>query len=520
MTTRNLLSGPITLSDAKGRSSNVLHALLYPQRKLAFYNYIEEHRVLLEEVIAHHLGAKPTNIQLSPQEWWRHGSFNLCVPFTIHVDPAKPNLPEHAFIRFPLPYRVGELIHPGNSDEKLSCEAAMYAWLEENCPSVPIPKLYGFGLSTNQRFTNVNLLPWWSRWFHEARRIFLATLGLQTPSQYARHASTRFAALDIGYLLIEMIPFQRGAILSETWQEKRDDARLQNLQRDLARVMVSLSRVRLPRIGTFRLDNDGYLRLDNRPITVDSTMHENDGLSPTISRRTTFSSVRDFILSQLAIFETRFLEQPNSALDEFEAWPQMGSLAIAKLALPQLYRDDLCNGPFVCCLTDLHQSNIFVDEDWNITCIIDLEFACSWPAEFVQTPYWLDAKFLNDINPTDFAARHVEFTAHIRHEEEAQQPRDLGTEPLSSIMQRSWDSGMVWVPLALKHPATFTQIFEKHILKSCFDYPVDELDNGAYMRFCSRIFRRNSRQLIDRKLDDGARYMKRLTEAFTDAAES
>lgn len=46
-------------------------------------------------------------------------------------------------------------------------------------------------------------------------------------------------------------------MLSESWDEKCDAARLQNLQGDLAKVMVSLSRVPLPRIGSFRLDSKG-----------------------------------------------------------------------------------------------------------------------------------------------------------------------------------------------------------------------------------------------------------------------
>ncbi len=150
MTTRNLLSGPITFSSAKGRDTDVLHALQYPLRKLAFYRYIEEHRALLAEVIAYHLGTKPADIEIAPQEWWQHGSFNLVIPLNVNSEPAHPSVP-HAILRLPLPYRVGDAAHPGNSDEKVSCEAATYAWLEENCPSVPIPKLYGFGLSTNQR---------------------------------------------------------------------------------------------------------------------------------------------------------------------------------------------------------------------------------------------------------------------------------------------------------------------------------------------------------------------------------
>ncbi|KAM3519131.1 hypothetical protein NHJ13051_007718 [Beauveria bassiana] len=513
MTTRKLLSGPITLSIATGRTDNILDALQYPLRRAAFYDHIEGHRPLLAEVIAHHLGTKPTDIDISPQEWWRHGSFNLCVPLKINIDCAPSNTPEYAFIRFPLPYRVGEASNPGNSDEKLNCEAATYAWLEENCPSVPIPKLYGFGLSTNERFTNASLLPRWSRWFYEARRFFLAAFGLQQPSQYVRHDSSRFAALDIGYLLIETIT--SGDTLSSSWDTKRDATRLQNLQGDLARIMVSLARIRLPRIGLFRLDSNGYLRLDNRPISVQSTIHENEGISLHMSRRITFSSVQDFVSSQLKTFETRFIEHPNAIDSPEDAWYQMASLAAAKVVFPQLFRDDLRNGPFVFSLTDLHRSNIFVDESWNITCIIDLEFACSWPIEFLQTPYWLGGKFVDEVTSADITPLHADFMEHIRREEKLQ-CRDTD---ISSIMQQSWANGTFWVPLALKDPTHFAAIFYKCILKDYFGFPDEELDNGAYFRFCSRLFHRDASSIIDRKLGDRDKYMKSLTEAFTDIAE-
>lgn len=149
MTTRNLLSGPITLSAAQDKAANILHALDYPQLKKDFYKRIEGYRPLLLDLVAHHLGAKLEDILVSDEDYWLHGSFNLCVP--VRVETADPETPMFVLIRFPLPYRVGELTNPGNSDEKLNCEAASYAWLQENCPTVPIPKLYGFGLSTNQR---------------------------------------------------------------------------------------------------------------------------------------------------------------------------------------------------------------------------------------------------------------------------------------------------------------------------------------------------------------------------------
>lgn len=68
----------------------------------------------------------------------------------VDIDGQGRDSGKQLMIRFPLPYRIGEYPCPGNADEKVRCEAGTYAWLQENCPIVPIPHLYGFGLSTGQ----------------------------------------------------------------------------------------------------------------------------------------------------------------------------------------------------------------------------------------------------------------------------------------------------------------------------------------------------------------------------------
>ncbi|EQL01643.1 hypothetical protein G6O67_006995 [Ophiocordyceps sinensis] len=514
MTTRNLLSGPVTLSAAEAKSSNVLHALAYSQQKQDFYKRIESRRPLLADVVAHHLGTKSTDIAISWQEFWRHGSFNLCIPARVDVGRSvKPTLPQFVFLRFPLPYRVGEATRPGNSDEKVNCEAATYAWLQENCPSVPIPKLYGFGLSTNEKFTNLDLLPWWSRWFQQARSYFLAAFGFRQPSQYVVHRSSRFADLDVGYLLIETIT--TGEMLSESWDEKHNDLRLQeNLQRGLARIMLSLASLSLPRIGTFRLDGKGYLHLDNRPLSVQFAVQENEGILLDISRNTTFSRVNDFVLHHLTAFDNRLLYQPNAIVSRDDGWYQMTSLAAAKTIFPQLFRKDLDNGPFVFALTDLHRSNIFVDEDWNISCIIDLEFACSLPIEFLQPPYWLGGKLIDEIEPMEFAPKHAAFLEHLKREEQLRNYR-RDAEPLSSIMQQAWTKGAFWVTLAVKDPIAFTGIFYDRVLPGYFSFSPEELNKADY-GFFARLWRRDAHDIVDRKLRDRNRYLERLKEVFTD----
>ncbi|TWU71417.1 hypothetical protein ED733_001390 [Metarhizium rileyi] len=511
MTTRNLLAGPITLSAAKSKSRNVLHALQFVQQKHDFYSRIESHRRLLPDLIAHHLNTESANIIISGQEYWRHGSFNLCVPVLVD-NSANPTLPQFVMIRFPLPYRVGEATYPGNSDEKINSEAATYAWLQENCPSVPIPHLYGFGLSTNQRFTNINFLPWWSRWFQQARRYLLAAVGLQQPSKLMPHQSSRFADLDVGYLLIETIT--SGTMLSESWDEKHSNAHLKaNLQRDLARVMLSLASTPLSCIGSFRVDNNGYLQLDNRPLGVQFTVQENEGIPVDTHRHQIFTQVKDFILYHLEAFSNRLLHQPNAIESRDDAYRQMTSLAAANVIFPQLFRKDLNNGPFVFALTDLHRSNILVDDDWNITCIIDLEFSCSWPIEFLQPPYWLDGGAIDEIKPAAFAPIHAEFLQYVEREEALQQNTAEDMQPLSSIMRQGWINGTFWVTLAVMDPVAFTEIFYDRILCECYFFSQEELSKVDYT-FFARFWRRGIHNIIDGKIRDRDEYEEKLDLFF------
>ncbi|KAL4863138.1 hypothetical protein BDV12DRAFT_177911 [Aspergillus spectabilis] len=51
-------------------------------------------------------------------------------------------------LSFALSYRRG--FRPGNGDKKVRCEAGTYTWLEENCPDIPIPRLYGFAMATGE----------------------------------------------------------------------------------------------------------------------------------------------------------------------------------------------------------------------------------------------------------------------------------------------------------------------------------------------------------------------------------
>lgn len=146
---RRLLHGEIEYNDAKESDRNILHELSYWEQERQYINYLYQRRELIKEIVVHHLGLNSTDTcHLADQEHWMHGSFNICIRVDINRRNHSPS--EQVIIRFPLPYRVGESSCPGNANEKILCEAGTYAWLQENCPDVPIPQLHGFGLSTGQ----------------------------------------------------------------------------------------------------------------------------------------------------------------------------------------------------------------------------------------------------------------------------------------------------------------------------------------------------------------------------------
>lgn len=101
------------------------------------------------------------------------------------------------------------------------------------------------------------------------------------------------------------------------------------------------------------------------------------------------------------------------------------------------------NGPFVIQMTDLHQSNIFVDEAWNITCLVDLEWACSLPAEMLTIPPWLANPAVDE--PTGENLQHderirSEFLTIIKQE----QAQGTGRNTIADLMQKTWESGGAW----------------------------------------------------------------------------
>lgn len=154
---RALLRGEISYSSAKDKEVNILQRLEYPEKQNQFITDLINREQWIKGVVAHHLNITPSKCHVADSHRWLWGSFNLCIPITIH-DWIREQPGNQVLLRLPLPYKVGEAFRPGNIDEKIRCEASTYAWLEENHPHIPIPRLYGFSLLSGESVSVLYLL--------------------------------------------------------------------------------------------------------------------------------------------------------------------------------------------------------------------------------------------------------------------------------------------------------------------------------------------------------------------------
>lgn len=74
---------------------------------------------------------------------------------------------------------------------------------------------------------------------------------------------------------------------------------------------------------------------------------------------------------------TTFLANPNAVSSMDDYLGQMAAKTMLRALSHHYIQRESRNGPFRLQLTDFHASNIFVDKEWNITCIIDHEWVCA-----------------------------------------------------------------------------------------------------------------------------------------------
>jgi hypothetical protein len=346
-----------------------------------------------------------------------------------------------------------------------------------------------------------------SRIFQRLRRRVLGWLGYPIPSLYVQHQTNDQVALGSPYILIEYVDPSRGKMLSESWEKGRHNSKLRKtLFQGLSRIILALARTPLPKIGSFILDEKGYLCLKNRPLTADIQQLENEHI-PVDMHDITHSTVESYINDILAFHESRLRHQPNGVNCLGDGSYQTSALMVMRSVWSCFFRRDLRRGPFFLNLTDLNQSNILVDDDWNIKCLIDLEWACSHPVEMIQPPYWLTNQPIDLISMDDYGILHKEFMDAFSEEEQKTKP----SVHLSLILQEGWERGTFWCSLALSSPTALFKIFYDHIQPR---FSKTHQDDTNFCITTMPYWTFDTLDFLDLKVKDKERYDVALREAF------
>jgi Phosphotransferase enzyme family len=353
--------------------------------------------------------------------------------------------------------------------------------------------------------------PFYIRFSRLLRRYLCASLRYPVPSYYTRNAVPH--SLHTGYMLLEWIEPSAGNMLSNTWQAHREDPiRKQNLFRGMARVMLSLARVPQPRIGSFHFNNDGTVALTNRPLTCSTIILENEGAPRVIQSGNTYTCTDSFVSDVLTFHDNRFLSQPNAVYDEEDCRGQMAVKALLRTVSHHYLDRRFRHGPYRIQHTDLHNSNIFVDSEWNLKYLIDLEWVCSLPVEMLAAPYWLTGRAIDQIQGAhldDFNEVRQQFMDIFQEEERINATGKEHDISLTRIMQNMWQSKGVWFWHCLESVNGMYRLLEDHVCPSYSSGLSSETERIVSLFWCE-----GSADVVAKKLGDKERYDRELRRLF------
>lgn len=311
------------------------------------------------------------------------------------------------------------------------------------------------------------------------------------------------------------------SLLSQHWagqDQQQDRERRANFFHDLSRIMLALARVPFPRIGSLVLDHRGVVHLGNRPLNFRLQQLENKSVPTDIDRDKIYASTEAYISSLLSCHDNRILHQANSILSQPDGETQLAVLAAMRALLPHYTSRRSREGPFFFTLIDIHPNNVFVDADWRIRSLIDLEWACVRPVEMLLPPVWVTGKRVDQLPPGEHLdAYHAvleEFFDTFDREQISFPPLQNSDVLLTTdVMRKGFETGHFWFFHALDNPKVACNLFFQHVLP-IFAGSTSGKSVAAFKGCLAQLWQRNSKEAIEKKLRDRELYEKKLTVLF------
>ena len=341
------------------------------------------------------------------------GAFNLC--FRMVFEDGFSSL-----LRFPCPGRV---MFP---EEKVRNEVAVMTYLKQNT-NIPVPSIIHHGMGDASP----------------------AGLGPFILMEYVEHASNMTAQLRVpGY--------ERGdrPFLDPDIEEEK----LKFLYGQLAEILLELSELSFDKIGSLEKVADGW-DISNRPLTMNmNELVQLGNFPPRMLPQSPFSTASSYYQS---LAETEFMHLTTQRNDAVDSEDDCRSKYVArklfcKLATENRLRDHTIPdcGAFKLFCDDLRPTNVLLDDNMNITAVIDWEFTYAAPLEFTYSPPWWLLLEMPEEWPRGIAdwskvyeKRLETFLLALKRKEDAaiETGRLVEGQRLSGRMRESWDNGDFWV---------------------------------------------------------------------------
>lgn len=131
----------VGLQEALRSERNLLQRLKRSSLSRQLQDSLWSSRTTIETICAYHLGIHASQCSVADRSAWTRGQFNLCIPVAAQVHGHVTT----KLFRCPIPHKAGSYCNA--SEEKVRVEAANYAYVEANCPDIPLAPLVGFGFS-------------------------------------------------------------------------------------------------------------------------------------------------------------------------------------------------------------------------------------------------------------------------------------------------------------------------------------------------------------------------------------
>lgn len=167
--------------------------------------------------------------------------------------------------------------------------------------------------------------------------------------------------------------------------------KLKFLYRQMANILLQLSRLTFPKIGSLVQEDDGSFSVSGRPLIQNmNSLVEFAGVVPSLLPSQQYDTSAEWYAAMADMHMAQLAFQHNDAvLDEDDVRDKYVARQLFRRLVSSGQLHD-CDPTFRLYSEDLRPSNVLIDQDLRVVGVIDWEFAYAAPPQFsFDPPWWL-----------------------------------------------------------------------------------------------------------------------------------